>query len=136
MMKRIAVAAAVAGLGLAAGSVSAVAASDPAATPGSGRSCFFASQVNGWRTEGDDVVYLNVGVKDVYRAELFSHCPDLDNAVSIGVRTRGGGVSICDGLDVDLIVPSSIGSQTCHLTKLRKLSPDEVEALKAERKKK
>lgn len=135
MMKRIAIAAAVAGLGLAAANASAVAAPDPASKPASGRSCFLASQVNGWRTDRDNVVYLEVGVRDVYRAELFSYCPDLDHAISIGVRTRGGGLSICDGLDVDLVVPSSIGSQTCHLTKLRKLSTEEVAALKASRKK-
>lgn len=135
MTKRIATLAAVASLGLVAANASAVAAPDPASPPESKRSCFLSSQVNGWRTERDDVVYLNVGVKDVYRAELFAYCPDLDTAVSIGVRTRGGGISICDGLDVDLIVPSSIGSQTCHLTKLRKLSTEEVAALKASRKK-
>lgn len=133
MIKRIALVAAVAGLGLAAANASAVAAPDSASGPT--RSCFLASQVNGWRTEADNVVYLNVGVSDVYRAELFSYCPDLDTAVSIGVRTRGGGLSICDGLDVDLVVPSTIGPQTCHLTKLRKLSPEEVAALKASRKK-
>lgn len=135
MMKRFALVAAVAGLGLAAANASAVAApdADPASKPA--RSCFFANQVNGWRTEADNVVYLDVGVRDVYRAELFSHCPDLDTAVSIGVRTRGGGISICDGLDIDLVVPSTIGPQICHLTKLRKLSPEEVAALKASRKK-
>jgi hypothetical protein len=135
MMKRIAAFAAVVGLGLVAANASAVAAPDPAARPASSRSCFLASQVNGWSTDRDDVVYLEVGVKDIYRAELFSHCPDLDAAVSIGVRTRGGGISICDGLDVDLVVPSTIGPQTCHLTRLRKLSTEEVTALKGSRKK-
>ena len=135
MIKRIAAFAAVVGLGFVAANASAVAASDPAARPAAPRTCFLASQVNGWSTDRDDAVYLEVGLRDVYRAELFAHCPDLDTAVSIGVRTRGGGISICDGLDVDLIVPSTIGSQTCHLTKLRKLSPEEVTALKGSRKK-
>ncbi len=134
MIKRLAIAAAVAGLGLAAAGAAAVAAPEPVATAPAGRACFFASQVNGWRTDGDDVVYLEVGVRDVYRAELFSFCPDLDRAISIGVRTRGGGISICDGLDVELVTPSPMGPQTCHVTRLRKLTVEEVAALKAARK--
>ncbi len=133
MMKRIAIAAALASLGFAAADTVAVAAPDAAARPP--RACFFASQLNSWRAEGDRVVYLEVGVRDVYRGELFSRCHDLDSAITLGVRSRAGGSSICDGLDLDLIVPTSIGPRTCHVTRLRKLTPEEVTALKASRKK-
>jgi len=133
MMKRIAIIAAVAGLGLVAANASAVAAPEAGAKPP--RACFFASQMNGWRAEGDRVVYLEVGSRDMYRADLFAPCFDLDSALSLGVRSRSGGISICDGLDVELIVPGAIGPQVCHVTKLQKLSADEVVALKARRKK-
>ncbi|MDP2258176.1 MAG: DUF6491 family protein [Caulobacter sp.] len=133
MMKRIAITAAVAGLGLAAANASAVAGPEADAKPP--RTCFFASQLNGWRSEGDRVVYLEVGARDIYRAELFSRCHDLDSALTLGVRSRAGGTSICDGLDVELVVPGSIGPQVCHVSKLQKLTPDEVAALKARRKK-
>lgn len=136
MMKRIAIAAAVTGLALAAANVPAVAAADaPDAPAKAGRTCFFASQLNGWRSDGDRVVYLEVGARDVYRADLFSRCHDLDSALELGVRSRTGGSSICDGLDVELVVPGAIGPQTCHVTKLQKLSVEEVAALKAKRKK-
>jgi len=132
MIKSIAIAAAVAGLGLGVGA-SALAREDakPAASTKANRSCFFANQINGWRSENNDrTVYLDVGVKDVYRADLFGRCLDLDDALSIGVETRGGGSSVCDGLDVQIIVQSSMGPQRCPVTKLTKLTPDEVQALK------
>ncbi len=133
MTKRIAIAAMVAGLGLTAAGASAVAAPDAKADKPA-RSCFLASQVNGWRSGDDYTVYLEVGVRDIYRADLFSYCADIDTTPTLGVRSRGGGISICDGLDVDLVVPSSIGPQTCHVTKLTKLTPEEVAALKGKRK--
>jgi hypothetical protein len=134
MTKRIAIAALIAGLGITVGA-SAVAAPDTPAAPG-GRSCFFANQVNGWRTEkGERVVYLDVGPRDVYRADLFSRCTGLDDALTMGVRSRSGGSSVCDGLDIDVIVDSAIGPQTCAVTKLTKLTPEEVAALKTKKKK-
>lgn len=133
MMKRIAITAAIASLGLAAADTSAVAAPEAAAKPQ--RACFFASQLNGWRSEGDRVVYLEVGVRDVYRGGLFSRCHDLDSALTLGVRSRGGGSSICDGLDIELVVPSATGPRTCHVTRLQKLTPQEVAALKEKRRK-
>lgn len=132
MMKRIAITAAIASLGLAGAGTSAVAAPEATAKPQ--RACFFASQVNGWRSEGDRVVYLEVGVRDVYRGELFSSCHDLDSAFTLGVRSRAGGSSICDGLDLELVVPSAFGPRTCLVTRLEKLTPQEVAALKARRK--
>lgn len=134
MTKRIAIAAMVAGLGLTAAGASAVASPD-APPPSSGRACFFADQIDGWRSEkGDKVVYLEVGVRDMYRADLFSRCTGIDDALTIGVQTRGGGSSVCDGMDLDLIIGSPIGPQTCHVTKLTKLTPEEVQALKARKK--
>lgn len=133
MKKRIAIAAVVAGLGLTAAGASAVA--SPDAAPSGGRSCFFANQVNGWRSERNEkTVYLEVGVNDVYKAELFSRCHGIDDAMQIGVKTRGGGSSVCDGMDVDLIVASPIGPQTCAVTRLTKLSPEEIQALKTRKK--
>lgn len=136
-MKTIAIAFAVAGLALAAGA-SAFAVEDPAPKPASTqRACFFASQVNNWTSDRDEkVAYLYVGAKDVYRAELFGRCLGLDDALSIGVQSRGGGSSVCDGLDLDLLVESPIGPQRCPVTKLTKLTPDEVAAMKQSKKRK
>ena len=138
MKKTILIASAVVGLSMAAGA-SAFAFTD-AKPEGqkAERSCFFASQINGWRSDrkNDKVAYLEVGTNDMYRADLFGHCNDLDDALAIGVETRGAGTSVCDGMDVVLIVRSPIGPQRCPVTKLTKMTPEEIAALKAERKKK
>jgi len=133
-MRPIAIIAAVAGLGLTAAGASAVASPDTP-PPAGERSCFFADQVNGWRSERDErTVYLEVGPNRVYRADLFSRCVGVDDALTIGIRTRGGGSSICDGMDVELVVGSAIGPQTCPVTRLTRLTPEEVAALKAKKK--
>lgn len=134
MLKITAIASAVAVLGLTAGA-SAFAHEDAASAASKpARACFFANQVSGWSTnDAEDVAYLHVGVKDVYRAELFSRCHDLDDAISIALVNRGGG-SICSGLDATIVVKSSIGPQRCQVTKLTKMTPDEVAAWKAEKK--
>lgn len=136
MMKSIVVASAVAGLSLTAGA-SALAFEDamPAQPPKAERQCFFASQINGWRSENSEkTIYLDVGAKDIYRADLLMRCTDIDDALAIGIETRGGGSSICGGMDADIIVQSSIGPLRCPINKLTKLTPDEVQALKAKKK--
>ncbi len=96
------------------------------------RACFFASQLSSWKEVGDRTVNLRVGVNDVYQLQLLSRCPDLRYAEAVGVETRGGSSQICSGLDVNLIVPSSVTHsipQRCMATSLRKLSRDEAKAL-------
>ena len=137
MKKTILIAAAVAGLSMAAGASTLALAAPEAAPAKAERSCFFASQINGWRSDkSEKIAYLEVGTNDMYRADLFGRCMDLDDAMAIGIETRGGGSSVCAGMDIDLIVRSSIGPQRCPVTKLTKMTPEEIAALKAERKKK
>lgn len=138
-MKTIATLSAAAALALSAGAAFAFQApqSEAPAPAKPQRSCFFANQVNGWNADRDEkTVYLNVGVKEVYKAELFSRCNDIDTALTIGIETRTGGSSICDGLDAVLLVRSPIGPQRCEITKITKLTAEEVEARKASRKSK
>jgi len=102
------------------------AAPDKAAAPK--RQCFYARDVNGFRAPNDKVVYLRVGVRDVYQADLFAPCPDVQWHEGIALVSRGTRW-ICSGLDVDIISPSVIGPQRCPLRNLHKLSPAEIAAL-------
>lgn len=134
VMKTLTIATLVAGLALSAGASALAAgpATDPAAHPPTRRACFFQHQINGWqesRTRGENVIYLNVNAHDVYRVETFGRCNGVDDALSIGVETRGGANAICDGLDVTLIVHSPIGPQRCPVSRITRLTPDEVKAL-------
>jgi len=132
-MKTLTIAGLVAGFALSAGAC-AVASEEPAAKPTTARACFFSHQINGWRDSGsprDNVVYLDVNAHDVYKLDMFGPCNGINEALSIGVETRGGGSAICDGLDVTLIVRSPTGPYRCPVSKITRLTPDEAKALTA-----
>ena len=98
------------------------------------RSCFFLSQVNGFNDapdseNGSNQIIVNVSVNKKYLFETFGSCPDLDWTQTIGFDQRGPG-QICQGMDVDLIVPTSIGPQRCPLRMIRKISKAEIDAMK------
>ena len=135
-MKTLTIASLVAGLALTAGA-SALAADDsaaPAARSPAPRACFFSHQISGWR-EGrnprENVVYLDVNTHDVYRLDTLGPCQGVNEALTIGVETRGGGSAICDGLDVTLITNDGIGPYRCPVSKITKLTPEEIKALSA-----
>lgn len=102
----------------------------PPAAAASPPRCFHSSQVTGYREAGPDHVDLLVGASRVFRAELFGACPDLLWTNEIGVRGRGGASYICDGIDVEFIVPSA-GSgrpRRCEARSIRLLTPAEAAA--------
>jgi hypothetical protein len=102
------------------------------ARSGAPRACFFSSQLSNWTDARNGLVYLRVGVNDVYELKLIGSCPDLAWAETIGVETRGGGSSICSGLDVNIIVPRQTTHSSpmrCMGSELRKLTREEARAL-------
>ena len=98
-----------------------------AATP---RQCFYSSNMSSFKEAGDRAVYVRVGVKDLYRLDLFSTCHDLRWAQTIGVESRGSSW-ICSGSNSDavLIVPSTLGPERCMVTDVKKLTDAEIDAL-------
>jgi hypothetical protein len=92
------------------------------------RQCFRASQVYGFASADEKTVNLRVGVRDVYQFEMYGRCHDVDWAQRIAIVSRGSSW-ICRGLDAELITPSPIGPQRCHVKNMRKLTPEEVKAL-------
>lgn len=92
------------------------------------RSCFWANSANGFNAVDDQTVYLRVGVKDVYRLDLFSRCPDIDWNQAIALVSHGGS-SICSGLDATVITKGPLGPQRCEVRTVTKLTPEEVAAL-------
>jgi hypothetical protein len=113
-------------LGSAAPPAAAKSPTEPAAKPA--RQCFWSSQVNSFASDDDRRVYVRVGVKDVYELEMFGRCLDVDWSQKIGIVSRGGS-TICSGLDAEIIAPSPIGPQRCQVSKVRKLTEAEVNAL-------
>ncbi|MCB2047857.1 MAG: hypothetical protein KDE32_06465 [Novosphingobium sp.] len=85
-----------------------------------GRDCFFLSQVNGFSDAGKNRVNVNVGPGRTYEFETFGSCPELNYSLAIAFDQKGPG-TICKGMDVDLIVPSSIGPQRCPVRMIRRV---------------
>ncbi len=132
-MKSLTIATLLAGLALSAGA--SALASDPAPTPAvappAKRACFFSHQINGWREarpRNDRVIYLDVNTHDDYRLDTFGPCNSMGDAQSIGVETSRGSDVICDGLDVTLIVGGPTGPYRCPVSKITRLTPEEVKA--------
>lgn len=96
-----------------------------------GRSCFSPSLVSGFReapdsASGAEQVYIDVGANDTYLFETFGGCPDLDFTWRIGLDQRIPG-QICDGLDVDLLIPdAALGTRRCPVRMVRKLADGEA----------
>jgi hypothetical protein len=90
--------------------------------------CFWTRQVNSFASNDDRIVNVRVGVRDVYQMEMFGRCNEVDWSNNIALVSRGGSY-ICSGMDAEIIAPSSIGPQRCAVSKIHKLTPEEVKAL-------
>lgn len=84
------------------------------------RECFFLSQVSGYTHAGRDRIRVSTGPGDVYEFETLGSCPELDDSETMGFDQAGAG-TICRGIDVDLIVPTSIGPRRCAVSMIRKV---------------
>jgi hypothetical protein len=102
------------------------------AEPGA-RQCFPVQSVNSFTAVDRETVNIRVGVSDYYQIKFLAPCHDIDWALSAGLRPRGGGSFICNAMDVDVVTPSPIGQQVCHVSSLRKLSETEVALLGRDR---
>jgi hypothetical protein len=109
----------------------AAAAADAAPTHASRAPCFFISQWQGWKSPSPKVLYLGVNMHDVYRVDLASETPMLnDPAVHLVSEVRGSD-SICSALDLRLTVADDTGIMRVPLfpETLTKMTPEEVAAI-------
>lgn len=88
--------------------------------------CFWASQVSGFSSAGPDRARVRIGTRERWELALSPGCPDIDWAMKVGIRARGG-ERICSGRNADLLVPNASGSgmQRCLVRGVRKLPPEE-----------
>ena len=114
---------------LATGACAAPAASPepPAAAAAGTRECFQLAAVSGYSHARNDQVQVHAGPGDTYLFRTLGPCPDLDFAENIALDPATVG-PICTGIDVDLIVPSTIGPRRCPVAMIRKLAPGEKAA--------
>jgi hypothetical protein len=91
-------------------------------SPQSRRACFWPSQVSGFGDAGPDKAILRIGARERWELTLSPGCPDVDWAMRIGIRARGG-ERVCEGRPAELIVPeeSGTGARRCLVRTVRKL---------------
>ncbi len=94
------------------------------------RQCFWANNARSFNAIDNRTVLVTVGVRDVYKFELFSSCPDINWNHRIALQSRGGS-SICSGLDATIITRGPTGPQRCQVRTVTRLTPEEAQALRA-----
>lgn len=100
-----------------------------AATP---RQCLFQSDIRNFRVSEDGRnVYVRAGRQTVYRLETMGFCPDLENALAIGFKPRGGLSTLCvgDWTQVVPVVGSAPQAAPCSVRMTGALTEAEVAAL-------
>ncbi len=99
-----------------------------------GRACFWGSQVSGFSDAGPDRAVLNIGQRESWELTLAPGCPDVDWAMKIGISSRTGD-RICSDRPAELLVPNASGTgfQRCLVQKVRKLTPEEAEAVRGKK---
>ena len=96
--------------------------------------CFFASNVSGFRQGPDDTIIVNTNSRDYYELKTLGYCAArLDFENKIAIRARVGGF-VCAGSDAEIYIPDAIGPTYCPVRANRKLSPEDVTALRASKK--
>jgi hypothetical protein len=103
-----------------------------AAEPKAERACFRASDVSGFNVVDDQTVDVSISPRNVYRLTLFAPSPDIDWTLQIAIEARGGSW-VCAGADATIIVPEAIGIQRYPVTKVRKLTLEEIQAKRKKR---
>ena len=86
------------------------------------RSCFRASEVTSFSDAGPDRALVKIGRRETWELTLAPGCPDVNWAMRIGIRSRGG-ERICSGVNAELLVPnaSETGTQRCLVSNVRQL---------------
>ena len=113
---------------LAAGASTPVAVAKPAGKYDA-QQCFYTRNVTSFAAPDDKTLYVRVGVRDVYRFDMFGSCPDIDWNQRVALVSRGSSW-ICSGMDAEVIThQTGLGPQRCPVSGVRKLTPDEIAVL-------
>jgi hypothetical protein len=94
-------------------------------------SCFFVRDWQGWKSPSPNVIYLRVGVSQVYRLDLSVGSNQLQYG-DVHLFSRIWDSSwICSPLDLDLQVADNHGTfrEPLIVKSITKLTPDEIAAI-------
>ncbi len=93
------------------------------------KSCFWARNVNEFRSIDNRTAYIRVNGRDVYELKLFAYCPGV-NWGRVALSAHGSS-QVCEGTGnwVEIHTRSGGPTRTCKVSEVRKLTPGEVAAL-------
>ncbi len=94
-------------------------------------SCFLSSDWDGWRSPSPTVIYLRVGVNNIYRLDLAAPSYELQDAdVHLISKVRGSDW-ICAPVDFDLRLADDHGvlREPLFVKSMTKLTPEEARAI-------
>jgi hypothetical protein len=93
------------------------------------QSCFYASNIENYAVANDRLVYLRVGVADVYRLDLMTDCPELTFRQNIAITHTGASDLVCSPIDLTIRFRQIAARRVCPVGDMRKLTAAEVAAL-------
>lgn len=94
------------------------------------QACFRTADIRNHTVGGDRTLYLNVGVRGVYRVEMTSAC--LTGATSsdtINAETASGSMIVCRPADLQIGVRMGQIANRCITESITRVTPTEVAAL-------
>jgi hypothetical protein len=106
-----------------------LATAQPRPAPAQSRQCFYARNINNYTTAGGRLVYIRVGVADVYRLDLMTDCPELGFRQDLQFTRADPGASICSAIDLTIRFREPGARRICPVAEMRKLTPEEVAAM-------
>jgi len=96
---------------------------------GGAKSCFYAGNIENYAVANDRLMYLRVGVADVYRLDLMMDCPELTFRQNVEITHTGAGSLVCSPIDLTVRFHQIGARRVCPVSDMRKLTPAEVAAL-------
>jgi hypothetical protein len=87
---------------------------------------------HGWSSPSPGVLYLAVGFRDVYKAELSQPVPGLNQPDTVVISDETGLQTICSAVDLHLILThrGGGGRRGLIVKSLTKLTPDQIAAIR------
>jgi hypothetical protein len=89
------------------------------------RACFDPTFVDGFQTPDDRTMIITSG-REAYKLSLTGACIGLDTSFVVGIRSRYPMAEVCGPFDADILYRDGDRHQTCQITAVKHLSPEEA----------
>jgi hypothetical protein len=91
--------------------------------------CFYARNINNYVVAGDRLVYIRVGVGDVWRLDLMNDCPEIAFRQHLEFTRFDPSAFICSPIDLTIRFHQTGVKRICPVSDMHKLTAPEIAAL-------